>query len=125
MSDSPKPTETELRILRALWELGPATVRQVHQHLDPTHESAYTGTLRMMQVMHQKGLLEREDQDRAHTYRPVDSRERTQQGMVAHLLDRAFAGSARDLVQAALRSGTVSAEERRAIRELLDQEEGR
>ena len=117
---TPKPTEVELSLLRVLWDLGPATVRQVHEVLSRNRELSYTGILRMLQVMHEKGLVVRDESARSHVYRPAHTREAMRAGLVSDLLDKAFGGSAADLVLAALRSGRVSATERRAIRALLE-----
>lgn len=119
MPQPPRPTDVELRLLQALWELGPATVRQVHEVLRADRELTYTGVLRMLQVMHEKGLVRRDESARSHIYETVLPRETTQRGLVTDLLSRAFAGSAKDLVLAALKTGTVSAQERAEIQALL------
>ena len=124
MPPLPKPTETELAILRALWSLGPATVKQVHQHLisemGRDRELGYTTVLKMMQTMFEKGLLQRDDSEKAHTYRPAEAKGRTQRALVGDFVDRVFAGSAGELVQMALRSRRLSDEEKTALRMLLD-----
>lgn len=126
MSALPKPTETELAILRALWSLGPATVKQVHQHLieemGRDRELGYTTVLKMMQTMLEKGLLQRDDSEKAHTYRPTEAKGRTQKALVGDFVDRVFAGSAGELVQMALRGRRLSAEEKAALRALLEEE---
>ena len=119
MTQPPRPTDVELRLLQALWSLGPATVRQVHEVLCANRELTYTGVLRMLQVMHEKGLVRRDESARSHVYEAVLPRETTQRGLVSDLLFRAFAGSAKDLVLAALKTGTVSAQERAEIQTLL------
>ena len=124
MPPLPKPTETELAILRALWSLGPATVKQVHQHLIEAmgrdRELGYTTVLKMMQTMHDKGLLRRDDSERAHTYRPAEPMGRTQKALVGDFVDRVFAGSAGELVQLALQGRRLDAKEKAALRAMLD-----
>ncbi len=126
MSPLPKPTETELAILRALWSLGPATVKQVHQHLiaemGRDRELGYTTVLKMMQTMLEKGLLQRDDSEKAHTYRPTEAKGRTPKALVGDFVDRVFAGSAGELVQMALQSRRLSAKEKAALKALLDEE---
>ena len=121
MPKPPRPTDAELNILRVLWNLGPATVKQVHQALSVERELTYTGVLRMLQVMFEKGLVQRDESARSHVYRPTVAKEATQKGLVKDLLERAFAGSARELVLAALKSGRVSPRERAEIRALLEE----
>ena len=116
----PKPTPSELAILGVLWRIGPATVRQVHEALGRGHAASYTTTLKLMQIMTGKGLLERDERGRAHLYRPVSKREETQGRIVSDLLDRAFGGSAAELVLRALSERRASAEEIREIRATLD-----
>jgi len=123
VSRPPRPTDVELSILRVLWDLGPATVKQVHQVLNGDREISYTGVLRMLQVMFEKGLVARDERERSHVYRPTHGRDAMQTGLVADLMRRAFAGSAKDLVVAALKSGSVSPQERAEIRALLGKEE--
>lgn len=123
MPQPPRPTDVELSILRVLWELGPATVKQVHQVLNRDREISYTGVLRMLQVMFEKGLVVRNEQERSHVYQPTHGQDAMQTGLVVDLMQRAFAGSARDLVVAALKSGSVSARERAEIRALLGMDE--
>jgi predicted transcriptional regulator len=128
-SSPPRPTNVELDILRVLWARGPATVREVCDGLNatrPTSEaSGYTTVLKMMQIMTEKGLLERDERDRAHVYKPRVEREKTQRAMVGHLLDRVFAGSAADLMLQALAAKEASPEEIRQLRELLATYEGK
>ena len=124
MVRSSRPTDVELEILRALWKLGPATVKQVHAELNQERELTYTGVLRMLQVMFEKGLVQRDESERSHVYRPTHSKDATQKGMVSDLLERAFAGSARDLVLTALKAGRVSAKEKAEIRALLSEHKG-
>lgn len=116
----PKPTPAELEILGVLWRIGPATVRRVHEALGGAQAASYTTTLKLMQIMTGKGLLERDERGRAHLYRPVWKREQTQGQIVRDLLDRAFGGSAAQLVLRALSERRASAEEIREIRRMLD-----
>lgn len=120
----PRPTDAELAILGALWKLGPSTVRQVHDALNVAQPTGYTTVLKMMQIMTEKGLLERDESERAHVYTPRVSEQKTQRQLVADLLDRAFSGSAAKLVVQALSSKKASADEIEEIRHLLDQMEG-
>lgn len=123
MPRPPRPTDVELKLLRILWELGPATVKDVHAALVHTQEYSYTGVLRMLQVMHEKGLVSRDESARSHVYSPVHSRESMEKGIVSDLVDRLFGGSASELVLAALASRKVSAQEKARIRELLQESE--
>lgn len=123
MSKPSRPTDVELSILRVLWNLGPATVKQVHQVVNQEREISYTGVLRMLQVMFEKGLVVRNESERSHVYQPTHGQDAMQTGLVADLVQRAFAGSAKDLVVAALKSGSVSPQERAEIRALLGKEE--
>jgi len=125
MSRAPRPTDVELSILRVLWDLGPATVKQVHQVLSTERELTYTGVLRMLQVMFEKGLVTRNESERSHVYFPAHAKAAMQNGLVADLMDRAFAGSAKELVLAALKSGSVSAKERAEIRALFTKGESK
>lgn len=118
-----KPTEVELKLLRILWELGPATVKEVHTYLSRREDYAYTGVLRMLQVMLEKGLVIRDESQRSHVYAPAHSRAAIEGGLVADLTERLFGGSAAALVLAALRSGQVSPEEKARIRDMLGKEE--
>ena len=115
----PKPTEAELSILRVLWEHGPSTVREVHDRMAGTRSVAYTTTLKLMQIMTEKGLVTREDQRGRHLYRARQSERATQRRLLIDLLDRAFGGSTAKLVVQALASRPTSADELREIRRLL------
>ena len=140
------PTDRELAILGVLWEKGPSTVRDVHEGLHQDVETGYTTTLKLMQIMVEKGLLVRENDDRRrvagvppadrrrdafdtnarrHIYRPALSEERTQKQLVRNLLDRVFAGSAEKLVMRALSARKVSPTELKRIREMLSEMEGK
>lgn len=118
-----KPTEVELKLLRILWELGPATVKEVHANLNRRESYAYTGVLRMLQVMLEKGLVTRDERQRSHVYAPAHNRAAMEGGLVADLVERLFGGSAAALVLSALRSGKVSPEEKARIRKLLGKED--
>ncbi len=118
-----KPTEVELKFLRVLWELGPATVKEVHAQLNHREVYAYTGVLRMLQVMLEKGLVTRDERQRSHVYAPVHSRSDMEGGLVSDLTERLFGGSAASLVLAALRSGQLSPGDKARIREMLGKEE--
>ena len=121
---TPGPTGRELAILSVLWEKGPSTVREVHEALHQDVETGYTTTLKLMQIMVEKGLLVREDDGRRHIYRPASSEEKTQKQLVQDLLDRVFAGSAEKLVMRALSARKVDPAELKRIREMLDEMEG-
>jgi predicted transcriptional regulator len=120
----PQPTNAELGILRVLWQRGPSTVRQVHQKLGKTKPVTYTTILKLMQIMTDKGLLRRDESRRAHVYQPVFAEEETKRWLVGDLMERAFGGSATELVMQALSSQKASPEELAQIRQLLDELEG-
>ncbi|HEX9366469.1 MAG TPA: BlaI/MecI/CopY family transcriptional regulator [Vicinamibacterales bacterium] len=117
---APRPTDAELAILRILWDRGPSTVRQVHEILGRERQAAYTTALKLLQIMTEKGLVERDERDRTHIYRPRLSEETTQRQLVRDLVDRAFAGSSSKLVMQALATKRASAEELRDIRKAID-----
>lgn len=114
-----RPTDVELSILRTLWALGPATVRQVHEVLTSDRDLAYTAVLKMMQTMVDKGLLLRDESGRSHVYRPSQAREHTLKHLVDDLLERAFGGSALDLLATTLSSRKLGSSEREEIAQLL------
>jgi predicted transcriptional regulator len=116
----PRPTDAELAILRVLWELGPATVRQVHEALADTRETGYTTTLKLMQIMADKGLVTRDESSRTHIYAATVTQEHTQRQLVKDLVDRAFGGSAKALLLRALSDDGTTADELREIRKLID-----
>jgi BlaI family penicillinase repressor len=124
-AELPRPTDAELAILRVLWQLGPATVRHVQEALNQEKETGYTTVLKLMQIMHEKGLLERDESARTHIYRAALREEQTQRQLVDYLLERAFGGSARKLVMQVLSSRRASPKELAQIRGLLDELEGR
>ena len=117
---APRPTDAELAILRILWDRGPSTVRQVHDILGRERQAAYTTALKLLQIMTEKGLVERDERDRTHIYRARLSEETTQRQLVRDLVDRAFGGSSSKLVMQALASKRASAEELRDIRKAID-----
>ena len=117
------PTEAELEILNILWTLGPSTVRDVHTA--SSKETGYTTILKQMQVMVEKGLLERSERFRSHVYEARAAKEQTQQRLARNLMQRAFDGSAKSLVLGALSAQKASAAELAEIRELLDRFEKR
>jgi predicted transcriptional regulator len=117
----PRPTDAELAILRILWDRGPSTVRQVHDILGRARQAAYTTALKLLQIMIEKGLVERDERDRTHIYRAKLSEETTQRQLVRDLLDRAFGGSSTKLVMQALATKRASAEELRDIRKAIDE----
>src|ERR1700735_2387293 len=118
--ETPLPTEAELAILSILWTTGPATVREVHDALS-AKQIGYTTVLKQMQVMAEKGLLERSERFRSHVYAARIPKEHTQQQLIGNLLHRAFDGSASNLVLGALSAKKVSAAELTAIRQFLDE----
>lgn len=117
---TPLPTEAELAILQVLWSSGPQTVREVHAALTD-RQTGYTTALKQMQVMTEKGLLTRSERFRSHVYAAKQPQERTQQRLLTNLLQRAFAGSAKDLVLGALSARPVSAAELTEIKALIQQ----
>jgi BlaI family transcriptional regulator, penicillinase repressor len=123
--EAPKPTDAELEILQVLWDLGPSTVREVHDVLQLSKHSQYTTTLKMMQIMAEKGLLDRDESARAHVYCPRQEREQVQMQVARHLLDRLFGGSAQSLLLGALSAKRASPEEIAALRQLLTDYEKR
>ena len=120
---TPRPTDAELSILRVLWERGPSTVRQVHDVLSVDREFAYTTTLKLLQLMTEKGVAMREEHGRVHLYRAAVAQEETQRHLIRDLVDRAFGGSPSRLVMQALAATPASAEELREIRRLLKEHE--
>jgi predicted transcriptional regulator len=119
----PKPTASELEMLRLLFALGPATAKQVHAAaLENRPDMNYATVLRLLQVMHTKGLLKRDESQRAHIYAPTQEQDSVQTNLLKDLIQKAFSGSGKALVLAALRGGHVSKKEREEIQALLDQE---
>lgn len=122
MSAASRPTDAELAILQVLWDQGESTVREVQERLGTT--TGYTTALKMLQIMFDKGLVERDESSRAHVYRAARTRETTQRSLVGDLLDRGFGGSAETLVLRALEERRSTPEELDRIRALLDRLEG-
>ncbi len=116
----PRPTDAELLILRALWKLGPSTVKQVQEELNRRRETGYTTVLKFLQIMTEKGLVVRDESQRTHVYQVRLTEQQTQRQLVGDLLDRAFGGSAHQLVAQALSAKKAKPEELAQIRELID-----
>jgi BlaI family penicillinase repressor len=117
-------TDRELTILRILWDNGPSTVRQVNEAMNKDQDTGYTTTLKLMQIMTDKGLLCRDDSQFKHIYKPILKEEKAQKQLVGDLLEKAFSGSAEKLVMRALSAKKVSAKEMEKIRKMLDEIEG-
>lgn len=118
-----KPTESELEILAILWEKGPATVRDIHEVLEQSKDAGYTTTLKLMQIMHEKGLVDRDTSSKTHVYKALISQKDTQQQLLSKMIDTVFNGSASQLVMQALGNRHSSAAELDAIKEYLEQME--
>lgn len=121
---TPRPTDSELAILRVLWCEGPCTVRAVQEALSRRRPTGYTTALKLLQIMMRKGLVKRDQSRRTHVYQARFSEERTQQQLVSDLLDRAFGGSRAKLVMQALATKRATPEELAEVRKLLDSLEG-
>jgi BlaI family transcriptional regulator, penicillinase repressor len=119
-----RPTEGELTILRVLWEGGPATVREIHKVLSAERPTGYTTVLKLLQIMTEKSLVERDESRRPQVYRPACSQQQTQRQMVGDLLQKVFGGSVKALVLQALEAKRSSPEELEAMERLLDRFEG-
>ena len=117
-----KPTESELEILQILWDKNLATVREVHEELTKTKDVGYTTTLKLMQIMHDKGLVNRDESMRTHIYQAAVNKEKTQKHLLNKMIDSLFGGSSTQLVLQALGGGEqkVSAEELAQIQTLID-----
>jgi BlaI family penicillinase repressor len=115
-----KPTESELEILQVLWEKQKATVREVHEILAESKDVGYTTTLKLMQIMFEKGLVRRDESSKTHIYEPLASREKTQKQLVSRMIDTLFQGSPAQLVMQALGQHKTSAGELEEIQRLLD-----
>lgn len=120
-TEPPRPTDAELEILTVLWSIGPATVREVHEVIGRRRPAQYSTVLKFMQIMAQKGLVRRDESQRAHVYKPARPREWTQRQLAGDLLARAFNGSAKALLMGALSVRKASQEELAEIRKLLDE----
>ena len=119
-----RPTDAELEILRVIWQRGPCTVRQVHDEVSPRRKTGYTTVLKLLQIMTEKGLVERDESQRSHVYTAASGEEETQGQLVGELMNKAFGGSAAQLVLRALSNKPASAEEIAEIRRMLDELEG-
>lgn len=119
-----KPTEGEMEILQVLWAKGNCTVREVHEALDKK-DSGYTTTLKLMQIMHEKGLVDRDTSSKTHIYRALINQETTQQHLVKKMIDNVFNGSAARLVMQALGNKSASKEEIDLIKAYLDKLENK
>lgn len=117
----PRPTEAELELLNILWDRGPATVRDLHQAIAVKRAIGYTSVLKLLQIMTDKGLVEREESGKAHIYRPVGTQQETQSRLVRDISERVFAGSAAALAMHALSTQPVSEDELEALRHLIEQ----
>ena len=115
-----RPTESELEILQTLWSKGLATVREVHEDLAKTKDVGYTTTLKLMQIMHEKGLVKRDDSMRTHVYQAAVNKENTQKHLLSKMIDSLFGGSSTQLVIQALGEHKASPEELERIQALLD-----
>jgi predicted transcriptional regulator len=115
-----KPTEGELEILQVLWENGQATVREVHENILKHKEAGYTTTLKLMQIMFEKGLVKRDDSAKTHIYTPNVSREKTQNQFLGKMINNLFGGSSTQLVMQALGNHSPNKEELNEIQAMLD-----
>ena len=116
-----KPTESELEILQLLWTKGLATVREVHEDLAQTKDVGYTTTLKLMQIMHEKGLVKRDDSMRTHVYQAAVNKEKTQKHLLGKMIDNLFGGSPTQLVIQALGEHKASPEELEKIQAILNE----
>jgi predicted transcriptional regulator len=115
-----KPTESELEILQILWNKEKATVREVHEELSKTKDSGYTTTLKLLQIMFEKGLVKRDDSNKTHIYEPAISKQRTQKQFLDKMINTLFAGSSAQLVLQALGNQKASKDELDEIQKYLD-----
>ena len=123
--EPPRPTDAELEILTVLWSRGPSTVREVHETISQRKPAQYTTVLKLLQIMTEKGLVRRDERQRAHVYDASHPREWTQKQLAGDLLERAFEGSAKGLILGALSARKTSRQELAEIRKLLDDYEKR
>lgn len=114
-----KPTEAELTLLNVLWKMGPATVRQIHEVINATQKTGYTTVLKILQIMHEKSLVIRDETNRAHVYAPAASQTQTQSSLIKDLIGKAFGGSTSKLVMRAIDESTTE-QEIDDIRQLLN-----
>ena len=120
-----KPTESEMEILQVLWEKGDSTVREIHNILSQTKETGYTTTLKLMQIMNEKGLLNRNDDSKTHIYTSAVKKESIQKQAVNKMINGLFKGSPAKLVMHALGNYRASKEEIREIKKYLDEMENK
>jgi BlaI family penicillinase repressor len=121
MDSKPKPTESEMEILQVLWEKGKSTVRDVHEVLENNKTTGYTTTLKLMQIMHEKGLVKRDTSSKTHIYTASVSQKRTQQHFLTKFIDNVFNGSASSLVMQALGNHKASKDEIEEIKNYLNE----
>jgi BlaI family transcriptional regulator, penicillinase repressor len=119
--EPPRPTDAELEILTVLWSIGPATVREVYDVISRRRTAQYSTVLKFMQIMAEKGLVRRDEKQRAHIYEAARPREWTQRQLARDLLDRAFSGSAKALLIGALSARKATKQELAELRKLLDE----
>jgi len=124
MTQQRRPTDAELEILSVLWEHGPCTVRQVHDLLAGDPPRGYTTILKLLQIMSEKGLVRRDERQRAHIYEAVLTNEEARGTLISHLMDKAFGNSASLLIMQALATRPASADELAEIRRMLDRIQG-
>ena len=126
MPEPPRPTDAELEILTVLWSRGASTVRDVHVAINTRKPAQYTTVLKLMQIMAEKGLVRRNEEQRAHVYEAAQPMEWTQRQLAGDLLQRAFRGSAASLMVGALSARKASKQDLAEMRRLLDEyEKGR
>jgi BlaI family penicillinase repressor len=123
MNNIIKPTDSELEILNILWEKGPSTVREIHEVLERTKDAGYTTTLKLMQIMNEKGLVKRDPTNRSHVYEANVSQEKTQGQLLQRMIENVFNGSASQLVMQALGSHKADATELDKIKKYLEEME--
>jgi len=120
-AEPPRPTDAELEILTVLWTTGPATVREIHSVISRRRTAQYSTILKFMQIMAEKGLVDRDEKERAHIYKAARPREWTQKQLAGDLLERGFAGSAKALLVGALSARKATKEELAEMRKLLNE----
>jgi predicted transcriptional regulator len=120
-AEPPRPTDAELEILTVLWTTGPATVREIHTVICRRRPAQYSTVLKFMQIMAEKGLVHRDEKERAHIYKPARPREWTQRQLAGDLLERGFAGSAKALLVGALSARKATKQELADMRKLLSE----
>ncbi|MDR3679248.1 MAG: BlaI/MecI/CopY family transcriptional regulator [Flavipsychrobacter sp.] len=125
MSEQIKPTDSEVEILSILWEHGPASVRDVHDILSRKKDAGYTTTLKLMQIMLQKGLLERDETNRSHVYKAAVNKEQTQKQILKRIIDQVYNGSAAQLVMQALGKHETTSDELEQIKAYLEKIENK